>query len=45
MKILLIHPEFPDTFRSFRHALPFIGKRSAYAPPGLLTLPALLPTH
>ena len=45
MKVLLLYPEFPDTFWSFRHALPFIGKRSAYPPLGLLTVSALLPPH
>ena len=45
MKVLLLYPEFPDTFWSFRHALPFIGKRSAYPPLGLLTVSALLPAH
>ena len=45
MKVLLLYPEFPDTFWSFRHALPFIGKRSAYPPLGLLTVSALLPRH
>jgi len=45
MKVLLLYPEFPDTFWSFRHALPFIGKRSAYPPLGLLTVSAMLPTH
>src|SRR4030065_1789322 len=45
MKILLLYPVFPDTFWSFRHALPFIGKRSAYPPLGLLTVSAMLPPH
>jgi radical SAM superfamily enzyme YgiQ (UPF0313 family) len=45
MKVLLLYPEFPDTFWSFRHALPFLGKRSAYPPLGLLTVSALLPPH
>jgi hypothetical protein len=31
MNILLIYPEFPDTFWSFKHALAFVGKRSAFA--------------
>ena len=44
MKVLLVYPEFPDTFWSFKHALPFQGKRSAYPPLGLLTVSALLPT-
>ena len=43
MKILLINPDFPDTYWSFRHALPFEGKRSAFPPLGLLTISALLP--
>ena len=45
MKVLLLYPGFPDTFWSFRHALPFLGKRSAYPPLGLLTVSALLPPH
>lgn len=44
MKILLINPEYPDTYWSFRHALPFEGKRSAFPPLGLLTVSSLLPT-
>ena len=43
MKILLVSPEFPDTYWSFRHALPFEGKRCAFPPLGLLTVSALLP--
>ena len=43
MNVLLINPEFPDTYWSFRHALPFEGKRSAFPPLGLLTVSALLP--
>ena len=43
MKVLLINPEFPDTYWSFRHALPFEGKRCAFPPLGLLTVLALLP--
>ena len=38
MKVLLINPEFPDTYWSFRHALPFEGKRCAFPPLGLLTV-------
>lgn len=41
--ILLVYPEFPDTFWSFRHALEFVGKRAALPPLGLLTVAALLP--
>ncbi|MCJ7682731.1 MAG: B12-binding domain-containing radical SAM protein [Desulfobacteraceae bacterium] len=43
MKALLIYPEFPDTFWSFKHALKFIHKKSAFPPLGLLTLGAMLP--
>jgi radical SAM superfamily enzyme YgiQ (UPF0313 family) len=45
MHALLIYPEWPDTYWSFKHALPFQGKRSAYPPLGLLTIAALLPAH
>ena len=44
MKVLMVYPEFPDTFWSFKHALPFQGKRSAYPPLGLLTVSAMLPS-
>ncbi|MFN2533508.1 MAG: B12-binding domain-containing radical SAM protein [Pyrinomonadaceae bacterium] len=43
MKVLLVNPEFPDTYWSFRHALPFEGKRCAFPPLGLLTVSSLLP--
>jgi radical SAM superfamily enzyme YgiQ (UPF0313 family) len=45
MKVLLVYPEFPDTFWSFKHALPFQGKRSSFPPLGLLTVSALLPPY
>jgi len=43
MKILLIYPNNPDTFWSFRHALKFISKKACYPPLGLLTVAAILP--
>jgi len=43
MNILLIYPEFPDTFWSFKHALKFIRKKASIPPLGLLTVAALLP--
>jgi radical SAM superfamily enzyme YgiQ (UPF0313 family) len=43
MNALLIYPEFPDTFWSFKHALKFLGKRAAQPPLGLMTVGALLP--
>jgi radical SAM superfamily enzyme YgiQ (UPF0313 family) len=45
MNALLVYPEWPDTYWSFKHALPFEGKRSAYPPLGLLTISSLLPKH
>jgi radical SAM superfamily enzyme YgiQ (UPF0313 family) len=42
---LLIYPQWPDTYWSFKHALPFEGKRSAYPPLGLITISPLLPKH
>jgi radical SAM superfamily enzyme YgiQ (UPF0313 family) len=44
MNTLLVYPAFPDTFWSFKHALKFIHKRSAFPPLGLLTVGAMLPT-
>ena len=44
MNILLLYPEFPDTFWSFKHALKFIRKRASLPPLGLLTVAAMLPT-
>lgn len=43
MNVLLIYPEFPDTFWSFKHALKFIRKKAALPPLGLVTLGAMLP--
>ncbi|HEX7331216.1 MAG TPA: radical SAM protein [Pyrinomonadaceae bacterium] len=43
MRILLVNPKFPETYWSFRHALPFEGKRSVFPPLGLLTVASLLP--
>ncbi len=43
MKILLVFPETPTTFWSFRHALKFISKKSSEPPLGLLTIAAMLP--
>lgn len=43
MNILLVYPEYPDTFWSFKHALRFISKRALHPPLGLLTIAAMLP--
>jgi radical SAM superfamily enzyme YgiQ (UPF0313 family) len=45
VKALLIYPQFPDTFWSFRYALKFIHRRATSPPLGLLTISAMLPTE
>jgi radical SAM superfamily enzyme YgiQ (UPF0313 family) len=43
MKALLVYPEYPDTFWSFKYALKFVSKKAAFPPLGLLTVASLLP--
>lgn len=43
MKILLVYPEFPNTFWSFKHALSFVDKKASSPPLGLITVSAMLP--
>ncbi len=43
MKILLVSPQTPDTFWSFKHVLKFVAKESSIPPLGLLTVAAMLP--
>lgn len=43
MNILMIYPEYPNTFWSFKYALAFVRKRAAHPPLGLLTVAAMLP--
>jgi radical SAM superfamily enzyme YgiQ (UPF0313 family) len=43
MNVLLIYPEVPDTFWSFKHALRFLRKKAGSPPLGLLTVAAMLP--
>ncbi|NUN10678.1 MAG: DUF4070 domain-containing protein [Ignavibacteriaceae bacterium] len=43
MKILLVYPETPATFWSFKDALKFVSKKSAEPPLGLITVAAMLP--
>ena len=45
MKILLVYPQYPDTFWSFRYALKFISKKASFPPLGLLTVAAMLPSE
>jgi radical SAM superfamily enzyme YgiQ (UPF0313 family) len=42
---LLIYPEIPDTFWSFKHALMFVGKKVSSPPLGLATIAAMLPEN
>jgi len=43
MNILLLYPQYPDTFWSFKHSLRFIAKKAAFPPLSLLTVAAMLP--
>lgn len=45
MNVLLIYPEFPDTFLGFKYALKFIRKKAVSPPLGLLTIAAMLPSE
>jgi radical SAM superfamily enzyme YgiQ (UPF0313 family) len=43
MNILLVYPQYPDTYWSFKHALKFISKKASNIPLGLITIAPLLP--
>ena len=43
MNILLVYPQYPDTFWSFKHALKFISKKAVNPPLGLITISSMLP--
>lgn len=43
MNVILLYPEIPDTFWSFKHALKIIRKKAASPPLGLLTVASMLP--
>jgi radical SAM superfamily enzyme YgiQ (UPF0313 family) len=45
MNILLVYPQYPITFWSFKHALKFVSKKSSYPPLGLLTVASMLPAE
>ena len=45
MNILLVYPEYPITFWSYKHVMKLIDKKAAYAPLGLLTVAAMLPNE
>jgi radical SAM superfamily enzyme YgiQ (UPF0313 family) len=43
MRVLLVYPETPDTFWSFKHVLRLVSRKAAFPPLGLLTVAAMLP--
>ncbi len=43
VKILLVYPEYPDTFWSFRKSLKFSSTKAVLPPLGLLTIASLMP--
>jgi len=43
VKVLMVYPQYPDTFWSFKLALRIISKKAAFPPLGLLTVAAMLP--
>jgi radical SAM superfamily enzyme YgiQ (UPF0313 family) len=45
MKILLVYPQYPTTFWSFKYALKFISKKASLPPLGLITVAAMLPVE
>jgi radical SAM superfamily enzyme YgiQ (UPF0313 family) len=44
MNVLLVYPQCPNSFWSYRHALKFISKKAAVPPLGLITVSAMLPS-
>ena len=43
LKVLLVYPQYPNTFWSFKGILKFLNKKAAFPPLGLLTVAAMLP--
>ena len=44
-KILLVYPEIPATYWSFKYVMPFVGYKSLMPPLGLITVAAMLPAE
>ncbi len=42
IRILLVNPEYPATYWSFKHSLSFVNKKALLPPLGLLTVAAML---
>jgi len=45
MNILLVYPQYPDSFWSFKHVMRFISKKATVPPLGLITVSAMLPKN
>jgi radical SAM superfamily enzyme YgiQ (UPF0313 family) len=43
LRILLVYPQYPDTFWSFKHALRFTPRKALNPPLGAVTVAAMLP--
>lgn len=43
LKVLLVYPQYPNTFWSFQSILKFLNKKAAFPPLGMLTVAAMLP--
>jgi len=43
VKILLVYPDYEETFWSFKRVLRILGKKASFPPLGLLTVGAMLP--
>jgi radical SAM superfamily enzyme YgiQ (UPF0313 family) len=42
-RILLVYPEFPTTYWSYKHIMSFLGKKAVMPPLGLMTVAAMIP--
>lgn len=45
MKILMVYPDYENTFWGFKRILKLLGKKASYPPLGLLTIGGMLPLH
>ena len=45
MKILMVYPDFENTFWGFKRILRLLGKKASFPPLRLLTIGAMLPSH
>ena len=43
MNVLLVYPQYPDSFWSFKNIMRFISKKATVPPLGLITVSAMLP--